>query len=87
MIGASRCILDSMFAQLGKSNMTHEILTTLMAEVVAIINARPLVPLSSDSETLLSLTPATLLTQKVGTPSLTPIDFSMGALRSSATRQ
>ena len=36
-----------------------------MAEVTAIVNARPLVPVPSDPEMPEILTPATLLTQKV----------------------
>ena len=36
-----------------------------MAEVAAIINARPLVPVSTDPDDPFILTPATLLTQKV----------------------
>ncbi len=35
-----------------------------MCEVTAIVNARPLVPVSTDPEAPLILTPATLLTQK-----------------------
>ena len=44
--------------------MTHESLTTFMAEVSAIINARPLTSISSDPDDPTVLTPATLLTQK-----------------------
>lgn len=47
-----------------------------MAEVVAIINAGPLVPISSDPEAPLILTPAMLLTQMVGAPSLPPVNFT-----------
>lgn len=65
MIGVARKILDSMFLQLGTSKLTHEALSTLMAEVVAIINARPLVPVSTDPDDPFILTPATLLTEKV----------------------
>ncbi|KAJ7983853.1 hypothetical protein DPEC_G00370580 [Dallia pectoralis] len=60
----SEKILDSMFLQLGTSKLTHETLATLMAEVAAIINARPLIPVSTDPDDPLILTPATLLTQK-----------------------
>ncbi|XP_059825057.1 uncharacterized protein LOC132393663 [Hypanus sabinus] len=44
MIGIARRILDSMFLQ-QRTQLTHEVLCTLMAEVTAIINARPLLPL------------------------------------------
>lgn len=69
MIGVARKILDSMFLQLGTSKLTHKALSTLMAEVAAIINARPLIPVSTDPDDPLMLTPATLLTQKVSLPS------------------
>lgn len=65
MIGVARKILDSMVLDQKTSQLTHEILVTL-AEVSAIINARPLVPVSSDPESPVLLTPATLLTQKIG---------------------
>ena len=41
MIGIAGRILYSMFLQLGTSKLTHEALSTLMAEVAAIINGRP----------------------------------------------
>ena len=53
-----------MLPEVPSKRLTHEILTTLMAEVAAIVNARPLVPVSSDPEVPEILTPATLLTQK-----------------------
>ncbi|XP_066448142.1 uncharacterized protein [Eleutherodactylus coqui] len=64
MIGIARRILDSIFLHEGTSRLTHETLTTLMAEVVAIINARPLMPISRDPDDPPLLTPSTLLTQK-----------------------
>ncbi|XP_041418746.1 uncharacterized protein LOC121393682 [Xenopus laevis] len=63
MIGVARRILDSMLLQL-PSKLSHEVLITLMAEVTAIVNSRPLTPVSSDPEDPQILTPATLLTQK-----------------------
>ena len=75
MIGITRRILDAMLLQLGPGILTHEVLTTLMAEVTAIINSRPLTPVSTDPEHPSILTPATLLTQKVGTPSVSPCEF------------
>ncbi|XP_036418652.1 uncharacterized protein LOC118802279 [Colossoma macropomum] len=64
MIGVARRILDSMLQK--HKGLTHEILCTLMTEVSAIINARPLVPVSTDPDAPFILTPNTLLTQKVG---------------------
>jgi hypothetical protein len=64
MIGVTRRILDSMLLDVKNKNLTHEVLVTFMAEVCAIVNARPIVPVSSDSECPLILTPAILLTQK-----------------------
>ncbi|XP_076849293.1 uncharacterized protein LOC143497287 [Brachyhypopomus gauderio] len=76
MIGISRRILDSMLLQAGNPTLTHEVLTTLMAEVTAIVNARPLVPVSSDPEAPLILTPSTLLTQKSVSIPIPPGDFT-----------
>ncbi|XP_021180355.2 uncharacterized protein LOC110369531 [Fundulus heteroclitus] len=64
MIGLARRILDNMLLQAGRVRLTHEILTTFLAEVTAIINARPLLPVSSDPEHPHILSPAMLLTQK-----------------------
>lgn len=64
MIGIARNILDCMLLQQKHTCLTHEVLITLMAEVTAVMNARPLVPVSSDPEAPFILTPATLLTQK-----------------------
>ncbi|XP_042611086.1 uncharacterized protein LOC109074690 [Cyprinus carpio] len=76
MIGTAWRILDSMLLQEGRSKITHEVLCTLMAEVMAIINSRPLIPVSSDPEAPLILTPAMLLTQKIGTPPVPSGNFS-----------
>lgn len=75
MIGIARRILDCMLLQNGPSRLTHEVLTTFMAEVTAVINSRPLIPVSSDPEAPLILTPAVLLTQKTGIPPSPPGDF------------
>lgn len=76
MIGITRRILDSVLLQASYSKLTHEVLIKLMAEVTAIINARPLVPVSTDTEARLILTPSTLLTQKFGVLSPPPGDFT-----------
>lgn len=62
MIGVARRILDSLLFDVKR--LTHEVLTTLMAEVMSVMNSRPLVPVSPDPELPMPLTPATLLTMK-----------------------
>jgi len=64
MIGITRRILDCMLLEQRKSHLTLEVLTTLMAEVAAIMNARPLIPVSSDPDSPFILTPALLLPSK-----------------------
>ena len=50
-IGTIRRVLDGMLMELGRSQLTHELLVELqMAEVSAIVNARPLVTVPSDAE-------------------------------------
>ena len=66
MIGVIRRILDSMLLDMRRKPLTHEVLCTLMAEVCAIVNSRPIVPVSHDPESAFLLTPSVLLTQKVG---------------------
>ena len=68
MIGISRRILDSMLSQTPPSLLTHDVLSTTMAEVSAIIYARPLTTISTDADAPLLLTPNTILTQKVCCP-------------------
>ena len=46
------------------ASLTHEVLVTFMAEVSAIMNSRPLVPVSTDPESPQVLSPSMLLTQK-----------------------
>ena len=58
LIGVAHRILDSIL--LDVSNFTHEFLVTLMTEVSAIVNSRPLVPVSYDQEFPEMLCPATL---------------------------
>lgn len=48
MIGLTRNIINSMMKNV--NNLTNEVLVTLMAEVAAIVNSRPLIPVSNDSE-------------------------------------
>ena len=87
MIGSCRRILDSLLLN-HKADLTHEVLTTFMMEVCAILNARPIVPVSSDSEASEVLSPSLLLTQKRSVPEDTALlDFGVkDALRSSWKR-
>lgn len=64
IIGIICNILDSMILEVQLTNLTHEVLFTVLAEVYAIVNGRPIVPVSSDPKSLLILSPAVLLTQK-----------------------
>lgn len=52
VIGITRCILDSMLLKDRYTQLTHKVLVTLMSEVTAIINAQPLVPVSTDTKKL-----------------------------------
>ena len=87
MIGVTRRILDSVLADLAPIRLTHEVLTTLMAEETAIVNAIPLVPVPSDPEMPEILTPATLLTQKSRALKSIPGNFSSTELYSKQWRQ
>lgn len=80
MIGITRKTLDSMLMDFNSTRLTHEILTTFLAEASAIINSRPLVPVSKDTETPTILTPATLLTQKLGSVPVPPGNFKAANL-------
>ncbi|XP_052787345.1 uncharacterized protein LOC128222405 [Mya arenaria] len=68
MIGVVRRALDSILTGHKLQNLTHDVLATLMAEVCAIVNARPLVPVSHDAEAPEILSPSMLLTQKSSSP-------------------
>ena len=74
LIGVARRILDSMLLEHG-THLTHKVLCTSMAEVAAIMNGRPLVPVSNDPEDPFILTASMLLTQKAGVPP-PPGDFT-----------
>jgi len=80
LIGFTRHILDAVLSQTEQTRLTHEVLSTVMAEVMAIINARPLVPISTDPDSPGILTPAMLLTQKVSAVSAWAGNFSSGQL-------
>ena len=80
LIGVARRILDAMLLQTGPTRLTHEILSTLMAEVMAIMNARTLVSVSTDADMSEVLTPAMLLTQKMSALSAPSGNFSTAQL-------
>ena len=63
-IGTIRRVLDAMLLELGKPQLTHELLVTLLAEVSAIVNARPISTIPSDVDDPQPLSPAMLLTLK-----------------------
>ena len=77
MIGVSRRILDSLLSE-HLSHLTHEVLVTFMAEVCAIVNARPLAPVSNDPECPEILNPNALLTQKLDSSSDLSISSGQG---------
>ena len=81
-IGVTCRILDAMLAEIEPKRLSHEVLLTLMAEVTAIVNARPLVPVPTDPEAPEVLTPAILLTQKTQSLKATPGNFSCADLHS-----
>lgn len=56
MIGIARRILDSMLQDCKRVQLTHELLSTFMAEVTAIMNSCPLVLVSTDPESPFILT-------------------------------
>ncbi|XP_052694839.1 uncharacterized protein LOC128173163 [Crassostrea angulata] len=68
MIGLTRRILDNMLKDHSAQGLTHEVLTTFLAEASAIINSRPLTAVSSDPDSPFVLTPSILLTQKTDVP-------------------
>ena len=75
LINTIRRVLDAMFAELGRTQLTHELLITLMAEVVAIVNARPISALPSDPDDPRPLSPAMLLTMKTRPAGPSPGQF------------
>ncbi|XP_026147341.1 uncharacterized protein LOC113121247 [Carassius auratus] len=87
MIHIARNILDALLLKTGLSRLTHEVLTTLMSEVMAIMNARPLLPISSDPDTLEVLSPAMLLNQKASTVPAPLGDFDIKDLYKKEWRQ
>ena len=65
MIGRVRRILDSMLCDVTTKHLTHEVLCSFMAEICAIVNSRPIMPVSNDPDSPTILSPNVLITQKV----------------------
>lgn len=87
MIGLARNILDGLLLKNSNTRLTHEVLVTFMAEVMAIMNARPLVPVTTDLETPVILSPAMLLTQKANPVLSPPGNFELKDLYKAQWRQ
>ncbi|XP_069108940.1 uncharacterized protein [Argopecten irradians] len=64
LIGVSRRILDSLLSGVAHKNLTHEVLTTFLAETSSIINSRPVTGIPADPDSPELLTPSTLLTMR-----------------------
>ncbi|VDI33950.1 Hypothetical predicted protein [Mytilus galloprovincialis] len=65
MIEVTRRILDPTLRNVNR--LTHEVLCTFMSEVCAIVNAKPIVAVSTDPEAPTVLSPPSLITQKTNT--------------------
>ena len=63
-IGTIRRVLDGMFVEFSKTQLTHDLLATLMVEVTGIVNARPLTAVPMDVDDPQPLSPAMLITMK-----------------------
>lgn len=87
LTGVARCILDGIPLKAIHIQLTHEVLRTFMAEVMAIMNARPLVPVSTDPDKPNLLTPAILFTQNTSTLSAPTGSFASPNLYSKLWRQ
>ena len=74
-IGTIHGVLDAMFAELGSQQLTHELLVTIMAEVTAIVNARPKSAIPMDPDERQPLSPSILLTIKTRPPGPPPGHF------------
>ena len=87
IIGAARRILDALLLKMNASHLSHEVLVTSMSKVMAIMNARPLVPVSSDLDMPTVLIPSMLLMQKFQTVSLPPGEYDLKDLYSKQWKQ
>ena len=83
LIGITRRILDSILFDAKHTRITHEVLSTFMAEATAIINAHPSVPVSTDSDSSWILSPSPLLTQTTSAPVEDFHDLYLGSIYTS----
>ena len=63
-IGTVRHILYAMLLEIGRAQLTHELLVTLKEEVTRIVNSRPIATIPLDASEPQPLTPTMLLTMK-----------------------
>ncbi|KAK3091643.1 hypothetical protein FSP39_021505 [Pinctada imbricata] len=64
MKGLARRILEAMLLSQGSKELTHDVLVTFMYEVCAILNSRPICPISYDPDNPIIISPSMLLTQR-----------------------
>ncbi|XP_053367622.1 uncharacterized protein LOC128541295 [Clarias gariepinus] len=87
LISVARRILNALLLKTDSTRLSHEVLVTLMSEIMAIMNARPLVPISSDPDMPHVLSPATLLTQKIEAVSAPKGEYDIKDLYNKQWRQ
>lgn len=87
MIGVTRRIRESVLADLPPKHLTHEVLSTLIAEVTAKVNARPLVLVPIDPDVPEILSPAILLKQKSQSLKAIPGNFNYQELYNKQRQQ
>ena len=66
MIGTVKKVLNSLLLFHKGNDLSHEVLSTFMAEVTGIVNSRPLTAISHDPENPMIISPNTILTMKTG---------------------
>ena len=76
MIGIPRKILHAMFGFLGSRQLTHKVLSTLMAEIIAIICNSPLIPVSNYPSAPEILIQASILSRKSSAALAAPEKFT-----------